>query len=89
MSWSILISCSHIGPKWLCGQQIQRLTAKTVYLQRTDSLPPLYAANFPHLIGISRTIIPLCPTSKRYFDEALNSMECTSNKGASVHTKDC
>lgn len=58
-----------------------------VYLQITSSLPPSYAANLPHLIGISRTDIPLSPTSERYFDEGLNSIESTSNRGTSVQAK--
>ena len=60
-----------------------------VYLQITSSLPPSYAANLPHLIGISRTDIPLSPTSARYFDEGLNSIESTSNRGTSVQAKVC
>lgn len=59
------------------------------YLHITDCSPPSYSANLPHLIGISRTTIPLSPMRARYLEDGLNSIESTSNRGASVQTKVC
>lgn len=59
------------------------------YLHITDCSPPSYSANLPHLIGISRTTIPLSPMRARYLEDGLNSIESTSNRGASVQTKIC
>lgn len=59
------------------------------YLHITDGSPPSYSANLPHLIGISRTTIPLSPMRARYLEDGLNSIESTSNRGALVQTKVC
>ena len=59
------------------------------YLHITDGSPPSYSANLPHLIGISRTTIPLSPMRARYLKDGLNSIESTSNRGALVQTKVC
>ena len=59
------------------------------YLHITDGSPPSYSANLPHLFGISRTAIPLSPMRARYLEDGLNSIESTSNRGASVQTKVC
>ena len=59
------------------------------YLHITDGSPPSYSANLPDLIGISRTTIPLSPMRARYLEDGLNSIESTSNRGASVQTKVC
>ena len=59
------------------------------YLHITDGSPPSYSANLPHLMGISRTAIPLSPMRARYLEDGLNSIKSTSNRGALVQTKVC